>query len=109
MRRGYFVSGVVLLLAVGIAVTLSRLTSSEQGHPAFNKVLVNLTDPKAAVERFAGTLRFKTVSDRAADNHAKEQHEFRGLHDYLRQQWPVVFSKLHVETVLQFHLLQATI
>ena len=79
---------------------LYSLSSAPQSHlPDYLPVDIHITSPEAAVERFAGMLRFETVSKYEADNHAVKPDEFKALHSYMRQQWPQVFAALEVQEV----------
>ena len=102
-----------LIAAVGLAYYLypvsqrtevnSDLTSLHNRSKSFS-----LDNPTAAVERFAGTLRFRTVSSRTAENHAQHPQDFRDLHKYLRKEWPLPFQSLEVTVVssMSYHALQ---
>ena len=87
-----------------IAVVLTTLSppagpDERDGHFSLNSTQVTLSDPDGAVKRLAGTLRYRTVSVNSTDNHARDPEEFKGLHTYLRQQWPIVFDALEVQKV----------
>jgi hypothetical protein len=69
------------------------------GPPEFEHVNVTLADPAAVVQRFAGILKYRTVSDMQADNHVIDKDEFSGLLKYLEASFPVVWSKVSIEKV----------
>ncbi len=102
-------SFLILLVASVIAFyfpavkLLSNENFTETAYSAdWTKLEIALSNPDAAVKRFAGILRFRTISSKTAENHIEYPEDFRGLHKYFRQQWPLVFQKLQVTTVSQF-------
>ena len=92
-------ASIVACAALLLAVLYSQSPAPQRHLPEFSPVNIRLASPEAAVERFAGTLRFDTVSSYEADNHAVKPDEFKALHKYMRQQWPQVFAALEVQEV----------
>ena len=106
MSKLWLGSAVTLLCALAIVMVLpaTRLMQQEKyagssSASTWARVDVPLTDLDAAVERFAGVLRFKTISSKTATNHVEHPEDFKALHKYLRKQWPLVFQKLQVNMV----------
>ncbi|HEX6737443.1 MAG TPA: M20 family peptidase [Vicinamibacteria bacterium] len=85
--------GAALLVAV-LLVKTARLTSRQL--PASPLPPAGM-DTNAAAERLAGALRFRTVSQPAAD--LDRAAEFRGLREYLARSFPRVHSDLRLELV----------
>jgi hypothetical protein len=90
-----------ILLGIGgiIRGLLELKESVILGPPEFEHVNVTLADPTAAVQRFAGILKYRTVSDMEADNHIVDKDEFYGLLKYLEATFPVVWSKVTIQKV----------
>src|SRR5688572_8344814 len=93
--------GVAALLAACFAILVLRtmLTTSRQ-------VVALRADPakldeKGAVERFAASLRYKTISNPAEF----DPEAFRGLHRHLEESFPRVHQSLKREVVEEFSLL----
>jgi carboxypeptidase PM20D1 len=101
MKRALTWVGTLLLLLVGIVLARTALFRSQQVQvqPA---ALVKV-DSDAAVARFAGSLRFRTVSNQ--DPAQFDVAQFRGLHAYLAAQFPLVDARLQRETVSDYSLL----
>src|SRR6187455_2339655 len=97
IRLGLFGILAVLLataVIVGRALSLAsqQLTVVPIEHQAVNE---------KAAQRFAGALRFRTVS--APGEFRSEP--FMQLHEYLKRQFPLVHAQLHPEVVSEFSLL----
>ena len=90
----------VLLLAVAVAVNTLRQGSRQLEVAAAPPLAV---DTQAVADKLAGAIRFQTVSSlEDADRNAEE---FRKLHAYLEQRFPLVHAKLKRESVNGFSLL----
>ena len=99
MPNGTIYASIAACATLLLAVLYSQSSAPQRQLPEFPPVDIHLASPEAAVERFAGTLRFDTVSSYEADNHAVKPHEFKALHKYMRKQWPQVFAALEVQEV----------
>lgn len=66
---------------------------------AFPPVDVKLDNGEAAVKRFAGILKFRTISDIKAENHVIHPEEFQNLLGYLKASFPDVWASLNVRHV----------
>ena len=106
MLKFWLGPSIAILVATALTLFLSGTTLFQGNHlprsttsPAWANVEVPLKRPDAVVERFAGVLRFKTISSKIKESHVVYAEAFRGLHKYLRKHWPLVFKKLHVTTV----------
>ena len=90
----------VLLLAVAVAVNTLRQGSRQLEVAAAPPLAV---DTQAVADKLAGAIRFQTVSSlEDADRNAEE---FRKLHAYLEQRFPLVHAKLKRESVNGYSLL----
>lgn len=92
--------GLILLLAVIVALNTLRQGSRQLDVPPAPALAVN---EKAAAERLAGAIRFKTISSYAEP--ALNANEFQRLHDYLQQRYPRAHAVLARETVGDLSLL----
>lgn len=106
MSKLWLGSVVTLLCALATVIVLPATRFIQQERYAesgsaltWARVDIPLTNLDAIVERFAGVLRFKTISSKTATNHVEHPEDFKALHKYLRKQWPLVFQKLQVNTV----------
>lgn len=72
----------------------------ERENDGINYDPIQFSDPASVLQRLAGTLKFETISDTAAHNHAKYPKEFKGLHKHLRQSFPLIYRKLEVREVI---------
>ena len=91
--------GIAILAAVLIARTVGRASKQVAVAPAAPLAI----DAQAAAERLAGALRLRTVSNQ--DPSQFDPGQFRGLQDYLAQQFPRVHQALQRETVNDYSLL----
>lgn len=90
----------VLLLAVAVAVNTLRQGSRQLEVPGAPPLAI---DTQAVADKLAGAIRFQTVSSlEDADRNAEE---FRKLHAYLEQRFPLVHARLKREDVNGFSLL----
>lgn len=95
--------GVMGLLAVVTAVLVVRtLRFTSRQDRGVQHVTVPV-DSAAALERFAGALRFETVSYQ--ERSRTDSVAFRSLHSYLAETYPLVHSSLSRETVAALSLL----
>ena len=90
----------VLLLAVAVAVNTLRQGSRQLEVAAAPPLAV---DTQAVADKLAGAIRFQTVS--SLDDADRNAEEFRKLHAYLEQRFPLVHAKLKRESVNGFSLL----
>ena len=90
----------VLLLAAVLAVNTLRQGSRQLQVPAAPPLAV---DTAAVADKLAGTIRFQTIA--SADDPALNAAEFRKLHAYLEQRFPLVHAKLKREFVGELSLL----
>ncbi len=95
------------VLALGLAVLLgvvllqaSRFTSKQL---AVDPAPAVTLDRQALAERLAGALRFQTISHQ--DDRDVNGDEFRALHRYLAEKFPLVHARLQRETVNDYSLL----
>ena len=98
-RLSLVVVVVVLLLAAAVTINTLR-QGSRQIEVAVARTIV--VDEKAVAEKLAGAVRFQTISSH--DDPEANAAEFVKLHDYLRQRFPLVHSKLKLETVGKYSL-----
>src|SRR4051795_11733183 len=96
VAAGVLVLGIATLLLFGALTTRSRQIEVSQ-------VAAVKVDERAAAERLAGAVRFKTISFDDKPNASAEA--FLGLHVYLAQQFPLVPRTLNLEKVGQYSLL----
>lgn len=80
-------AGVIVVLAIIMVVRANTIYEDVQLAPATDLPQVAL-DEDAAVERFTGALRFRTISHDDRSNF--DADEFLALHDYLEQSYPLV-------------------
>ncbi|HVM98270.1 MAG TPA: M20 family peptidase [Candidatus Acidoferrales bacterium] len=88
----------LLIVVVGVKTLLFRSRQVEVAPAKLAKL-----DSNAVAERFAAALRFRTVSNQ--DTSLTDTAQFRALHDYLTEKFPLVHSKLKRETVNDLSLL----
>lgn len=93
------VAAAVLLAAAVLVRTLRYTSRQATAQPATDFRL----DTTAAAQRFAGALRFKTISHQDAAQF--DAAEFRRFHDYLKVSFPRVDATLGREAVGRFSLL----
>lgn len=95
--------GFVMTMLAALALALVRtLTLSPAPAPAPEVSLIPV-DESAAAQRLSGAVRIPTVTHN--DAAAIDWAQWGRLHAYLREQFPLVHSKLAVETVAQHSLL----
>ena len=100
--RTLLLTVVALILALA-AVMLFNSVTSKSRQLAVTPVTPVAVDKDAAAKRLAGAVRFKTISyDDGSDASAPE---FVALHDYLKQQFPLVHANLTLEKVGGYSLL----
>jgi len=101
MLKRSFVALLALILLLAAAVTINTLRQgSRQIDVAPARPLA--IDEKAVADKLAGAVRFQTVSSR--EDPEANAAEFLKLHDYLRERFPLVHSKLKLETVGKYSL-----
>ncbi len=102
MSRKIFLSGLVLLVALGVGVVANTLRQgSRQLH--VEKVALPAVDAGAAARRLSAAVRLRTISyDDQPDASAAE---FLKLHALLKQSFPRTHAALKRETVNQLSLL----
>lgn len=89
-----FVLAAILLLAGVLAANTWRQGSRQLSVPPAAPLAL---DAAAVADKLAGTLRFRTIS--SLDDPAANADEFRKLHAYLAQRFPLVHAKLKREIV----------
>ena len=99
-RLSFVFVSLVLLLAAAVAVNTLRKGSRQVDVAAAPAPAM---DPNAVADKLAGMIRFRTVS--SADDPAQNIDEFRKLHAYLEQRFPLVHAKLKREFVGDLSLL----
>jgi carboxypeptidase PM20D1 len=99
-RLALVVLALVLLLVAAVAVNTVRHGSRQIDVPAAPPLAV---DTRAVADKLAGAIRFQTVSSLEDAN--QNADEFRKLHAYLEQRFPLVHQKLKRETVNGLSLL----
>lgn len=104
MRRVFLLVLVLALVPAGVVLARAVMAESRQvGFPGVDApeavALVTATlpplDPNAAAERFAGALRFPTISHGSPQPH--DTAAFQGLHRYLAATYPMTHEALTVE------------
>lgn len=110
MHKSWLGPALAILVAALLSIFLARTSLSlkenslnSNSPSAWASVDVPLKRPEAAVDRFAGVLKFRTISSKTKENHVVYPEDFRGLHKYFRKQWPLVFKQLQVNTVIALH------
>lgn len=101
MKKALAVLGLVLLALVAVLLVRTSLVRSQQisAEPATEIPI----DARAAAERLAGAVRFRTISHEESGR--VEREAFLGLHDHLAQSFPLVHSHLTREVVAGYSLL----
>ena len=69
--------------------------------PDFESRDIQIRNAEGALERFAGGLRYKTVSNSKLSNHVGSEDAFRGLHAHLTAAFPTVHRELQLKKVIQ--------
>lgn len=102
MRRLAIAAAVLLslLVAVLVARSVGRDDTAELLPPA-----PLAFDPIAAAERFAGGLRFETISHGSESGESLDVESVRAFHRYLEGEYPRVHTSLQRETVAEHSLL----
>lgn len=95
-----FVLAAVLLLGAAVAVNTARQGSRQLEVAAAPPLAL---DTQAVADKLAGAIRFQTVS--SLEDADRNADEFRKLHAYLEQRFPLVHSKLKRESVNGLSLL----
>ena len=106
MKKLLLGSGAVLLGLVAIMIVRANTAFDDvQLAPADGLPQVAL-DEDAVVERFAGAIRFRTISYDDRSNF--DADAFRAFHDYLRQSFPLVHDRAEITLIsgysLVFHI-----
>jgi carboxypeptidase PM20D1 len=101
MKKALAVLGLVLLVLVAVLLVRTSLVRSQQ--IATQPVTDISIDARAAAERLAGAVRFRTISHEASGN--VEREAFLGLHEHLARSFPLVHSNLTREVVAGYSLL----
>ena len=94
------VLGLVLLLVAAVAINTWRQGSRQLEVPPAPPLAV---DENAVADKLAGAIRFRTIS--SLDDPALNGAEFRKLHAFLEQRFPLVHQKLRREHVGELGLL----
>jgi carboxypeptidase PM20D1 len=89
--------GLGLALVVLAGVLVARTLTLRADVPEFRTARLAPIDGDAAVERFAGAIRFPTISHEDAS--LTDSSAFRALHDYFEVQYPAVHAALGREVV----------
>ncbi len=89
----------IIVSLLAIATHFSADLSDHVSPGSIKPVHVDLVKPDEAIKHLSEILKFKTVSNYAAENHAELPEEFQKLHRSLRKQWPNVFKSLDVQQV----------
>jgi carboxypeptidase PM20D1 len=87
-------AGLVLLLLAAVAVNTLRQGSRQLDVPPAPPLAI---DAQAVADKLAGAVRLRTISSR--DDPALNEAEFRQLHAYLEQRFPLVHARLKREVV----------
>jgi carboxypeptidase PM20D1 len=90
----------LLLLAAAVAVNTLRQGSRQLQVPPAPPLAL---DANAVADKLAGTIPFRTIA--SADDPGLNAAEFRKLHAYLEQRFPLVHAKLRRELVGELSLL----
>jgi carboxypeptidase PM20D1 len=100
MKKALAVLGLVLLVLVAVLLVRTVLTRSHQitAEPVTDISI----DSRAAAERLAGAVRFRTISHESGQ---VEREAFFGLHGHLARSFPLVHSRLTREVVAGYSLL----
>jgi carboxypeptidase PM20D1 len=93
-------AALLLLLAAGLALNTWRQGSRQLQVAAAPPLAI---DEAALAEKLAGALRFQTVSN--AEDRNGRADEFRQLHAYLEQRFPLLHARLKREVIDGRHLL----
>ncbi|MBI3786379.1 MAG: M20 family peptidase [Deltaproteobacteria bacterium] len=95
-----WIAALLLSLAAVAGVKTLLFRSRQVEVPAAKLVAVDAT---AVAERFAAALRFRTISNQ--DSSLSDVGQFRALHDYLIEKFPLVHSNLKRQIVNDLSLL----
>lgn len=100
VRQGTIYAALIASTAVFAALLYSHFTAPlDLEELDFEPINVTLADPESVIDRFAGLLRFNTVSSLESDNHVLNPAEFLAQNKYIRKTWPTIFKKLDVREV----------
>lgn len=94
------VVALVVLLVAAVAVNTLRQGSRQLDVPPAPALAI---DANAVADKLAGSIRFRTVP--SLDDPAQNADEFRKLHAYLEQRFPLVHARLEREFVGELSLL----
>jgi acetylornithine deacetylase/succinyl-diaminopimelate desuccinylase-like protein len=101
IKRVLFVLlGLVLLLVAAVAINTFRQGSRQLDVPPAPPLAI---DNNAVADKLAGMIRFRTIP--SLEDGAQNIGEFRKLHAYLEQRFPLVHAKLKREFVGELSLL----
>ncbi|KAK9793171.1 hypothetical protein WJX73_003843 [Symbiochloris irregularis] len=96
----------VSILAAACALLYPALVKPSQINLAIpEQIHCSVDDKDAAVERFAGLLRFKTVSSPDNTSHLRDESAAENLQKYLRKSYAIIDSKLDRTQVARYSLL----
>ena len=102
LRRALFALVIGLVLLLMIALIRASLLTSHQITVSPGRPPITL-DPEAVAERFAGALRFQTISQQGALG--GDRTSFLQLHDYLMRKFPKAHGVLKREIIGEYSLL----
>ena len=91
-----FTAAILLLFAMIVAVVLIRTVTSTRRSVAVRPLAPIPVDASAALDRFAGSLRIRTISQPLQPPDAPAMQAFR---DYLERNFPRVHAAMHREIV----------
>ncbi len=101
IKRLFFVLlAALLLLAAAVAINTLRHGSRQIDVAPAPPLAI---DARAVADKLAGAIRFQTISSQ--DDASQNADQFRQLHAYLEQRFPLVHQKLKRETVNGLSLL----
>ena len=89
--------GIVTVLVVLLAVVVVRAQMMPSLQPAVAEPVTIDVDVEAAVARFAGAIRIPTISFENVED--TDSAQFRTLHTYFEQTYPLVHEHLNLELV----------
>lgn len=100
MKKALAVLGLILVVLVAVLLIRTALARSYQ--IAAEPVTDIAVDARAAAERLAGAVRFRTISHESGQ---VEREAFLGFHEHLARSFPLVHSNLTREVVAGYSLL----
>jgi hypothetical protein len=90
----------VLIATIAIIRGIFELkTTVPHNNSPFASVNVQIDHFDAVIKRFAGILKYRTISDISSENHVLDGTEFEKLLAYLESTFPVVWANLEVQRV----------